>query len=138
METICLLPAEVPESRILYPGCQERVKGSGERVSHLPFHPATGDLYLIPSVAPNRLSTLCLRQLLLPSIHPLKFLSGFYATFLLPGSTSIITTSSRLRFPSCFLCFQFSCLLLLLPAAPELAVAFHGVIFSDRAASRNR
>lgn len=39
VETICPLPAEptVPESRILHRGCQEREKGSGERVSPLFF-----------------------------------------------------------------------------------------------------
>lgn len=97
METICPLPAEptVPESRILHRDCQEREKGSGERVGFFFFHPATGDLYLIPSTALNLLTALCLRQPPLPPfihrnfslVSPPPFYSSAPPPSLLPAPT---------------------------------------------------
>lgn len=94
---------------------EKRIRGASQ--SSFFSHPATGDLFLIPSVALNLLSALCLCQPPFPHIHLPKFLSGFSTAFLFLQSTSVITASRRLWFPSCSLCFQFRCMLLLLPAA---------------------
>lgn len=146
METICPLPGEpaLPESRILHRGCQEREKRIW-RVSQSSFfflHPATGDLYLIPPL-------LCICSLLFVSVN-LSSLPFIHRNFSLvsppPFSFPTLHLHHYRQLPL-VIPFLFPPLLVPLPAAfitcsrapaSEFAVAFHGVVSSARAASRNR